>query len=361
MSTRIAVGWDLHRRFSQVSVVEQEAAGQFRVTQRARLEHADRDAMRSWLAQLPPGTPVAMEGAFGWPWVADFLAEVGLDPHLGHPPGLKVLAKNEAKSDRVDADRLARFWLRGTFPQCYLSTPEVRQIRERIRYRMALAKMRAAVKCRIHAILHRQGICHDFSDLFSKPGREFLAALPLPMASRHVLESWLKLQDAIVQQLREVEAWMEENLEVDPIVRILQTIPGLGLTLAHVIRAEVGQLEERFTSRRRFTSYVGLAPMANDSADRHGRRHVSMACNHTLRWALVEAATNALRSRRCPAKLRQLWQRLTLGGRARKAEARVAVARELAELVYVCWKKGEEYREPPSLRKLLRRRRRNSS
>jgi transposase len=298
-----------------------------------------------------------MEGAFGWQWVADFLAEVGLDPHLGHPPGLKVLAKNEPKSDRVDADRLARFWLRGTFPQSYLATPEVRQIRERIRYRMALSRVRAAVKCRIHAILHRQGVLHDFSDLFGKQGRQFLQRLKLPAASGCVLDGWLQLQDEVVQLLTDVEDWMEQTLEVDPIVRILATIPGLGLILAHVIRAEVGQLDERFANRRRFTSYVGLAPMANDSAERHGRRHVSRACNHTLRWALVEAATNALRSRRCPPKLRQLWQRLTLGGRARKAEARVAVARELTELVYVCWKKGEEYREPVSLRKLLRRRR----
>jgi transposase len=268
-----------------------------------------------------------------------------------------VLAKNEPKRDRVDADRLARFWLRGTFPQSYLATPEVRQIRERIRYRMALSRVRAAVKCRIHAILHRQGVLHDFSDLFGKQGRQFLQRLKLPAASGCVLDGWLQLQDEVVQLLTDVEDWMEQTLEVDPIVRILATIPGLGLILAHVIRAEVGQLDERFANRRRFTSYVGLAPMANDSAERHGRRHVSRACNHTLRWALVEAATNALRSRRCPPKLRQLWQRLTLGGRARKAEARVAVARELTELVYVCWKKGEEYREPVSLRKLLRRRR----
>ena len=357
MSARVAVGWDLHRKFSQVSLLEQQDDGQFRTLRRARLEHADRDSMHAWLEQLPPGTAVAMEGAFGWQWVADFLAEVGLDPHLGHPPGLKVLAKNEPKSDRVDADRLARFWLRGTFPQSYLATPEVRQIRERIRYRMALSRVRAAVKCRIHAILHRQGVLHDFSDLFGKQGRQFLQRLKLPAASRCVLDGWLQLQDEVVQLLTDVEDWMEQTLEADPIVRILATIPGLGLILAHVIRAEVGQLDERFANRRRFTSYVGLAPIANDSAERHGRRHVSRACNHTLRWALVEAATNALRSRRCPPKLRQLWQRLTLGGRARKAEARVAVARELAELVYVCWKKGEEYREPVSLRKLLRRRR----
>ena len=83
MSVRTALGWDLHRRFSTVSHVEQHAPGEFRVIKRARLEHADREAMRAWLAQLPPGTPVALEGAFGWPWVADLLTELGLDIQRG--------------------------------------------------------------------------------------------------------------------------------------------------------------------------------------------------------------------------------------------------------------------------------------
>jgi hypothetical protein len=39
--------------------------------ERARLEHADRQALRQWPAKLPAGTPIAMEGAFGWQRVAD--------------------------------------------------------------------------------------------------------------------------------------------------------------------------------------------------------------------------------------------------------------------------------------------------
>src|SRR5919201_6033230 len=106
MCDQTAVGWDIHRKFSQLSVVQREGHGEIRVVKRLRLEHADREAMRQELAKLPPATPVAMEGAFGWPWIADLLTELGLEPHLGHPPALKVLAKNEAKTDRADADRL---------------------------------------------------------------------------------------------------------------------------------------------------------------------------------------------------------------------------------------------------------------
>ena len=348
--SRIAVGWDLHRRFSMASVVEQpdpNAPDKFRVVRRKRLEHDDRQAMREWLAELPSGTPIAMEGAFGWQWVADLMNELHLEPHLGHPPALKVLAKNEAKSDRADSDRLGRFWLRGTFPQAYLSTPEVRQIRERIRYRMALAALRTGVKNRIHAILHRQGVLHSFSDLFGAQGRRFLTQLTLPADTQYVLTSWLTHLDQVLALLAEVEAWMEANLEIDDVVKRLQTLPGIGMILAHVIRAEVGEIT-RFANQRKFTSYVGLAPMADDSADRHGRRHLGPACNHVLRWAFIEAAAATIRAKNCPRRWRQLHARLchTRGAQA----ARVAVARELAELVYVLWHKGESYRETPTPR-----------
>jgi transposase len=346
---RTALGWDLHRRFSKVSLVEQpnpQTPEVVRVVRRARLEHDDRDGLRAWLAELPAGTPVALEGAFGWPWVADLLSELGLDPHLGHPPGLRALAAGEAKSDRADADRLARFWLKGTFPRSYLATPEVRQIRERVRFRMALAGIRTQVKNRLHAILHRQGLQHNFSDLFGKRGRAWLAGLTLPPGTRYAFDHWLALLDHVVAQLTDVEAWMEANLKADPVVAILQTIPGIGLILAHVIRAEVGELEPRFASRQKFTRYVGLAPMADDSADRRGRRHLSPICNHALRWAFIEAAAATVHSNACPRKLRRLHDRLIRRGGAQ--QARVAVARELAELVYTLWKKGEPYREIPS-------------
>ncbi|MGE0610071.1 MAG: IS110 family transposase [Pirellulales bacterium] len=347
MSTQTAVGWDIHRKFSQLSVVQRDERGEVRVKERIRLNHEDREAMFAELRRLPPGTPVAMEGSFGWPWIADLLHELGLDPHLGHPPAIKVLAKNEAKADRVDADRLGRFWLRGIFPESYLSTPEVRQLRERLRYRMALVQLRTMMKNRIQAILHRQGVLHNFSDLFGKGGRAFLKTLALPAASRATLDGWLDQIDLANIGLAQVETWMLQNLAEDEVVRWLQTIPGIGLILSHVIRAEIGEIG-RFPSRRHLASYCGLAPLANDSADRHGRRHIGVACNHTLRWAFIEAAGIAARSKKCPRNLSKLHYRLTHGGRVNKCEAKVAVAHELCELTYVIWKKGEPYREPPA-------------
>jgi transposase len=342
-----ALGWDVHRKFSKVSLEQMTAEGEVRVVERARLDHEDRAAMRQWLARVPKGTPVAIEAAYGWPWIADLLEGMGLKPHLGHPPAVKVLAKTEAKGDRIDADRLGKFQLRGILPQAYLATPEVRTRRERIRYRMALSALRTGVKNRISAILHRLGILHPFSDLFGKSGRRFLEQLDLPEASRAVLCGYLELLDSITTLIEQIEAWMIANLKADATVQLLATIPGIGLILAHVIHAEIGEIE-RFPSRRHLNSYAGLAPMSDDSADRHGQRHCSPACNHALRWAFIEAAAGVLRCRRSGGeRLRKLYCRLTHGGCYNKNQAKVAVARELSQLVYVIWKTRTPYTDTP--------------
>ena len=81
-----ALGWDIHRKFSKVSLMEMLTAGEIRAVERARLEHDDREAMRAWLSRLDPEIPVALGAAFGWPWVADLLEELGHPVHLGPPP-----------------------------------------------------------------------------------------------------------------------------------------------------------------------------------------------------------------------------------------------------------------------------------
>lgn len=344
-----ALGWDNHRKFSKVSLMEQTRDGEIRAVERARLEHCDKEAMRAWLSHLDPEIPVALEATFGWPWVADLLEALGHPVHLAHPPVVRALAKHEAKTDRCDGDRLGKFQLRGILPESYLAPPEVRQRRERTRYRMAMSALRTAVKNRAQAVLHRHGILHDFSDLFGKAGRRFLDDLALPEGSRQALQGCLQLLDKLTLLIHEVEQWMVANLEEDELVRLLMTIPGIGLILAHVIRAEIGEIE-RFPTCRHLASYAGLAPMSDDTAGREGPRHCSSACNHVLRWAFIEAVHGVQKTKGPRGfRLRQLYARLRGSGRpkGRASSAVVAVAHELSKLVYVVWTKGVPYTDTP--------------
>jgi len=346
-----ALGWDIHRKFSKVSLMEMDAEGEIHAVERARLDHADKEAMQAWLSRLDREIPVALEATFGWPWVADLLEALGHAVHLGHPPVIRALAKHEAKTDRCDGDRLGKFLLRGILPESYLAPPEVRQRRERTRYRMALVALRTGIKNRIQAILHRLGILHTFSDLFGKAGRDFLERLSLPEGSAQALRGYLDVLDVLSLSIAEVEQWMTENLEVDEMVRLLMTIPGIGLILAHVIRSEIGQIE-RFPTARHLASYDGLAAMSHDTAGREGPRHCSPACNHVLRWALIEAVHGVQKTKgRHGLRLRKLYARLAAGGKkGAKSSAKVATAHELSRLVHVVWTKRVPYTDTPPSR-----------
>jgi transposase len=214
---------------------------------------------------------------------------------------------------------------------------------------MALVGLRTGVKNRIQAILHRLGILHTFRDLFGKAGREFLERLPLPEGSAQGLRGYLDLLDILSLSIAEVEQWMKENLEEDETVRLLTTIPGIGLILAQVIRSEIGEID-RFPTARHLASYSGLAPMSDDTAGREGPRHCSLACNHVLRWALIEAVHGVQKTKGSRGlRLRRRYARLSGQGqkKGRKSSAKVAVAHELAKLVHVVWTKRVPYTDTP--------------
>jgi transposase len=70
------VGMDVHRKRSQVAIVDD--AG---VQQRNRNLANDPAKLIPVLGALAPGTPVAFEAAYGWGWLVDLLEELELEPH----------------------------------------------------------------------------------------------------------------------------------------------------------------------------------------------------------------------------------------------------------------------------------------
>ena len=170
------VGCDCHRLFSRMTARDEDD----RIIWRQRLEHGDRIRLHEQLSGLPKGTPVILEGTFGWGWLSDEMLAADLDPHLASSTKIAAWrkARGLAKSDRLDADLLSELWTqRPRWWEVWLAPPEVRDQREWLRYRMSLVKMQTAVKNRIHAVFHRHGIIHGFSDLFGTAGRRYLSLL----------------------------------------------------------------------------------------------------------------------------------------------------------------------------------------
>jgi transposase len=165
------VGIDLHRRRSQIAIIDEN--GELTLSRRIG---NDRDTFGELLGD-PHGTHVALEATYGWEWLAELLGEVGYDVHLAHPLRTRAIAAARVKTDAVDAKTLAHLLRAGLLPEAYIAPPELRDLRELLRHRAVLTRIRTAVKNRVHALLGRQGILPEHTDLFGKAGREFRLAV----------------------------------------------------------------------------------------------------------------------------------------------------------------------------------------
>ena len=163
------------------------------------------------------------------------------------------------KTDAVDAKTLAHLLRTGLLPEAYIAPPELRDLRELLRHRAVLTRMRTAVKNRVHALLARQGIRQEHADLFGKAGREFLASLELPEGSRRQLDSLMALIGDFDREITATTREIDARAKTDERVTVLCQLPGVGRYTAMLIIAEVGDAS-RFPTARHLCAWAGLTP-----------------------------------------------------------------------------------------------------
>jgi len=91
----VYVGIDVHRKRSQVAVVAEDGKVQLNRNVVNGVE-----PVLKLIGDLPAGTPVAFEAAFGWGWLVELLESYGFDPHLVHPLRCKAIASARLKNDK---------------------------------------------------------------------------------------------------------------------------------------------------------------------------------------------------------------------------------------------------------------------
>jgi transposase len=323
------VGIDLHRRRSFVTAI----SGDGEVSLRRRIAN-DRDAFLELLGD-PEGTHVALEATYGWEWLADLLEDAGFELHLAHPLRTRAIAAARVKTDAVDAATLAQLLRAGLLPEAYIAPRELRDVRELLRHRVTLVAMRTALKNRVHAILAKHGIFHDYSDLFGKAGRQFLDGLELRQASRQRLDSLLALLDDFDREIDAASSEIDQQAKADDRVALLCQIHGIGRYTAMLIIAEIGDVR-RFPTARHLCAWAGLTPTVRSSDGKARLGHISRQGSSILRWAVVEAAQH-VPTRGGP--LREQFERIAK--RRGRRVARVAVARQILTLCYYGLRDGE--------------------
>jgi transposase len=274
----------------------------------------------------------AIESMTGARFVHDQLELVGWDVRIADAQRAKGIAPLACKTDRIDAWVLAELARRDLVPEIWLPDPEVRAERERARFRLFLVHKRTSLKNRIHAILFQQGLRAPAADLFGAGGRRFLERCELPQPWRSTVEASLDLIDVLEEQIDEIERELRRLSANHRYLPLLLSVPGIGWVLGYTIAAEIGDIG-RFSSPAKLIGYTGLCPRVRQSGEVDRRGALSKHGPPHLRWALIEAAHNAIRVYP-PYRALLERQRVRLGRQRGGSVAAITVGRRLAESIW---------------------------
>ena len=259
---------------------------------------------------------------------------------------LRVIAESVTKCDKVDAkviNELSRSNL--NLPTCYMPDDEEFALREHLRARTDLVRMRTMLKNRVHALLHRRGILVPPAGLFTTTGRAFLDQIGMDEAGRTILGRFLaeiEHNDRTVEESTGTLRALARRRRWAKPAALLQTMPGVGLITSVTILAELGDWM-RFHSRAAVANYAGLVPIVRDSDGKSFRGGITHRGPRHLRHVMTEAAWVSVR--RAPV-YHDLFERVA--SRRGKAKAIVAVARRMLEDAWTLLRKDEAFRHDAS-------------
>jgi transposase len=273
------LGIDIHKRYSQVAVVESDG----NLKDEIRLPNNRLDE----IAEEYAGSEVAIEASGNYRPIYETLDE-HCDVTLVDPSKNRIIADATVKTDRVDAKRLALMLRADMLAESYVPPDEIRTLRDLVRTRKSLVEERTAEKNRVQAVLARTDNTYE-NELFGPNGREFLAELSLSDADRTIVEAHLSVIDEYDEQIEVLDKKISQRVVESPAAQRLLTIPGVGETTAATVLAEVGEIE-RFDRDKELVSYAGLDPEVHQSGDTEVRGSISKEGSAPLRWTLVQSA-----------------------------------------------------------------------
>jgi transposase len=336
-------GCDAHKRYSVfVSMNDRGKSGV-----PVRVEN-NRALFREFLRELPSRSPIAIESVGNWYWMIEEMEKAGHNPLLVHAAKAKLMMGQINKTDKLDARGLALLLRNGTLPSVWIPPGELRDQRELPRMRMSLVRIRTMLKNRIHAALAKYALdVSEVSDIFGATGRMLLKNRleDMPPYTRQSVERQLELLDQVETYIGQCEKQIQGVVKACPAMKLLMTLPGVGMILAVVMALEIGDVT-RFPGPEHLASYAGTVPRIKSSGGKSFYGKVRPDVNRYLKWALVEAANVAVMNqwRWSDRHVVQLYQRIMK--RKGFAKAVVAVARHLAEAAYWVLRKNESYKEP---------------
>lgn len=290
-----------------------------------------------------PAARVVLEVGTHSPWVSRLLTRLDHEVLVANARQLRLIYASERKSDRVDAETLARLGR--------LDPALLKPIRHRGAQAQAdLAQLRARdclVRARTQLINHVRGAVKAVGGRLpasSAPAFVSKAGPHLPPELGEALAPLLRLLTTLSHEIRAAEQRLETVAATAyPETRQLRQVPGVGLltALCYVLTIED---PERFQRSRAVGAYLGLCPREDQSGARAPQLRITKRGDAMLRRLLVSGAQYILGPFGPECELRRWGQTLAQrGGGNAKKRAVVAVARKLATLLHRLWVSGAVY------------------
>src|SRR5262245_52565764 len=333
---RFYCGVDLHARTLSLCILDRDGTIVLHQTLAA-----GPDAFLTAVAPFRDGLAVACECMFAWYWLADLCQEQQIPFVLGHALYMKAIHGGKAKTDKIDAHKIAVLLRGGMLPQAYVYPKGMRETRDLLRRRTFLVRRRAETLVHLTNTNSQYNLPPLTKKLAYAQNR---AELDLPQRFtdpnvRKNVELDLALIDTCDEQIRAVELYLTRTAKVDDpqAYARLRSVPGIGSVLALVLLYEIHDVR-RFPEVGQFLSYARLVRCGHESAGKKQGTGGNKIGNAHLKWAFSEAACLFLRESE-QAK-RWLARREKKYGKAR---ALGALAARLGRAVYHLLRKGEVF------------------
>ena len=366
-------GLDVHKTwiYACIGITDPNGRTEYKQARFSSFSNGLRE-LAAWLAKYSC-TEVCMESS-GKYWIPVFnILEKSCFVTLAHPKYTKPQKGN--KTDRKDAKWICDLFMCDMIKPSFIPSPEIRQLRDLMRYRFKLTNMLTGEKNRAQNCLTISNLKLDdvFSDVFGKSARsitgyilehpgETFAVSPFvdPRCKTPVSEIQAAVDGAISPEqavkLRQCLAHIDEleahRKEIESeilqiaepfsaVLDLLYTLPGLDKNpmTAIAILSEIGPDMSVFPSSKHLVSWAGCCPRNDQSNQKVKSRRISRAGSY-LKPLLVQVANALIKSKKHP-EFKERYHRIK--SRRGHKKAIIAVCKMLLTAIWNMLSKLEPY------------------
>jgi transposase len=280
-------------------------------------------------------------------------------------------ASDKVKTDRRDADQLARLFRAGELTAIRVPDQEDEAIRDLIRARHAAVDDLRKARHRLKGFLLRLGFRYTGKSSWNDAHKRYLSKLVMPQAAQQIVfQECIHAIDDASARLERLEAAVLAALpdwKWAPVVRALMSLRGVQELTAMTLVAEVGDFS-RFEDARSLMHFFGLTPSEHSSGGSRTQGGITKCGNAHCRRVLTEAAwqyrlkpkvSEAIQKRQeqqskearmiaWKAQVRLNTRFKQLAAKKKSVVAATAVARELAGFVWAIACKVKPKEQPPA-------------